>query len=184
MTDIVKRLRSFDVFSAPMEINGIMVSPVALMAADEIVRLREERDAARAQAANADAQCERDAERAERAEAERDQLKTAAGIDEWCKQFERANITLNEKLFALHESLEKTEAERDRLLESVKLLDALWHEYHDACASQLEDNERLKGALLQIASSGVNGESLNLSRIGHAGCINVAKDALKENEHD
>jgi hypothetical protein len=48
----------------------------------------------------------------------------------------------------------------------------------------LEDNERLKGALLQIASSGVNGESLNLSRIGHAGCINVAKDALKENEHD
>jgi hypothetical protein len=66
VADIVKRLRSFDVFNAPMDIDGIMVSPVALMAADEIVRLREERDTARAQAANADAQCERDAERAER----------------------------------------------------------------------------------------------------------------------
>ena len=108
MTDIVKRLRSFDVFNAPMDIEGVMVSPVALMAADEIVRLREERDAARAQAANADAQCERDAERA----------------------------------------------------------------------------ERMRDALLQIASSGVDGESLNLSRVGHAGCINVAKDALKDGSHD
>lgn len=106
MTDIVKRLRSFDVFNAPMNINGIMVSPLSLMAADEIVRLREERDTARAQAANADAQCERDAERA----------------------------------------------------------------------------KRLRNALLQIASSGVDGESLNLSRVGHAGCINVAKDALKEDD--
>ena len=44
MTDIVKRLRSFDVFNAPMDIDGIMVSPVALMAADEIERLRAERD--------------------------------------------------------------------------------------------------------------------------------------------
>ncbi len=87
MADIVKRLRSFDVFNAPMDIEGVMVSPVALMAADEIVRLRAERD-------------------------------------------------------------------------------------------------RLRNALLQIASSGVDGESLNLSRVGHAGCINVAKDALKENEHD
>jgi hypothetical protein len=40
----------------------------------------------------------------------------------------------------------------------------------------------MKDALLQIASSGVDGESLNLSRVGHAGCINVAKDALKEND--
>jgi hypothetical protein len=40
MTDIVKRLRSFDVFNAPMDIEGVMVSPVALMAADEIERLR------------------------------------------------------------------------------------------------------------------------------------------------
>ncbi len=44
MTDIVKRLRSFDVFNAPMDIEGVMVSPVALMAADEIERLRAERD--------------------------------------------------------------------------------------------------------------------------------------------
>ena len=44
MADIVKRLRSFDVFNAPMDIDGIMVSPVALMAADEIERLRAERD--------------------------------------------------------------------------------------------------------------------------------------------
>jgi hypothetical protein len=44
MTDIVKRLRSFDVFNAPMDIDGIMVSPVALMAADEIERLLGERD--------------------------------------------------------------------------------------------------------------------------------------------
>jgi len=44
VTDIVKRLRSFDVFNAPMDIDGIMVSPVALMAADEIERLRAERD--------------------------------------------------------------------------------------------------------------------------------------------
>lgn len=44
MTDIVKRLRSFDVFNAPMDIEGVMVSPVALMAADEIVRLRAECD--------------------------------------------------------------------------------------------------------------------------------------------
>ena len=40
MTDIVERLRSSDVFNAPMTINYTMVSPVALMAADEIVRLR------------------------------------------------------------------------------------------------------------------------------------------------
>ena len=51
---------------------------------------------------------------------ERDQLKTAAGIDEWCRQFERANITLNERLFAMHERLEKTEAERDRLRDALK----------------------------------------------------------------
>jgi hypothetical protein len=44
VTDIVKRLRSFDVFNAPMDIEGVMVSPVALMAADEIERLRAERD--------------------------------------------------------------------------------------------------------------------------------------------
>lgn len=41
MTDIVERLRSSDVFNAPMTINYTMVSPVALMAADEIERLRE-----------------------------------------------------------------------------------------------------------------------------------------------
>lgn len=41
MTDIVKRLRSFDVFNAPMTVEGVMISPVALMAADEIERLCE-----------------------------------------------------------------------------------------------------------------------------------------------
>lgn len=44
------------------------------------------------------------------------------------------------------------------------------------------ERDRMKDALLQIASSGVDGESLNLSGVGHAGCINVAKDALKEND--
>ncbi len=42
------------------------------------------------------------------------------------------------------------------------------------------ERDRLRNALLQIASSGVDGESLNLSRVGHTGCINVAKDALGE----
>ena len=40
MSDITKRLRSSDVFNAPMTVNDTMVSPVALMAADEIERLR------------------------------------------------------------------------------------------------------------------------------------------------
>jgi hypothetical protein len=44
MSDIVKRLRSSDVFNAPMNINDTMISPVALMAADEIVRLRKNND--------------------------------------------------------------------------------------------------------------------------------------------
>lgn len=56
----------------------------------------------------------------ERMQAERDQLKTEAGIDEWCKQFERANRNLNDKLFALHERLEATEAERDRMREALR----------------------------------------------------------------
>jgi len=46
----------------------------------------------------------------------------------------------------------------------------------------LAERDRLRDALLQIASSGVDGESLNLSRVGHAGCINVAKDALGEDK--
>jgi hypothetical protein len=41
MTDIVRRLRSSDVLSAPVTIEGVEVSPLALMAADEIERLRE-----------------------------------------------------------------------------------------------------------------------------------------------
>jgi len=126
VTDIVKRLRSFDVFNAPMDIEGVMVSPVALMAADEIVRLRAERDTAEA--------------RATAAEAARDAL--------------LSNAT-NAALPALARA-DRAEEERDRL----------------------------RDALLQIASSGVDGESLNLSRVGHAGCINVAKDALKEGKHD
>lgn len=40
MTDITKRLRSSDVFNAPVTVNDTIVSPVALMAADEIERLR------------------------------------------------------------------------------------------------------------------------------------------------
>ena len=40
MSDITKRLRSSDVFNAPVTVNDTMVSPVALMAADEIDRLR------------------------------------------------------------------------------------------------------------------------------------------------
>jgi hypothetical protein len=40
MTDITRRLRSSDVFNAPMTVNDTMVSPAALMAADEIDRLR------------------------------------------------------------------------------------------------------------------------------------------------
>ena len=40
MSDITRRLRSSDVFNAPMTVNDTMVSPVALMAADEIERLR------------------------------------------------------------------------------------------------------------------------------------------------
>ena len=40
MSDITKRLRSSDVFNAPVTVNDTMVSPVALMAADEIERLR------------------------------------------------------------------------------------------------------------------------------------------------
>ncbi len=54
MTDIVERLRTLNADFLHEE------------AADEIERLRGERDTARAQAANADAQCERDAELVER----------------------------------------------------------------------------------------------------------------------
>jgi hypothetical protein len=60
MTDIVERLRVNAWRSDGWNRQD------ATEAADEIVRLREERDTARTQAANADAQCERDAERAER----------------------------------------------------------------------------------------------------------------------
>jgi hypothetical protein len=77
MTDIVKRLRSSDVFIAPMNIEDVMISPVAMMAADEIERLREERD----RLANDLAQAHRDIlpwlERAGRLTGENDRLRAA-----------------------------------------------------------------------------------------------------------
>jgi len=101
---------------------------------------------------------------------ERDQLKTAAGIDEWCRQFERANITLNEKLFALHERLEKqavrlvrVEAERDRLRDALSgLLGVV--DWANASLASGEDEQWIHGQLMRAA--------------GHA------RTALKENEHD
>jgi len=68
------------------------------------------------------------------------------------------------------------------------LIEQSWAEYRGPCPSAEEfaaikaERDRMKDALLQIASSGVDGESMNLSGVGHAGCINVAKDALKEND--
>lgn len=47
--------------------------------------------------------------------------------------------------------IELLRAERDLLREDIKLLDELWHEYHDACVSQLEENDRLKRALVFAA---------------------------------
>jgi hypothetical protein len=44
MIDIVKRLRSSDVLNAPVNVEGVEVSPIALMAATEIEMLRAERD--------------------------------------------------------------------------------------------------------------------------------------------
>lgn len=60
--------------------------------------------------------------------------------------------------------------------------DLVWPGHTDLVVWLLAERDRMRDALLQIASSGVDGESLNLSRVGHAGCISVAKDALKEND--
>jgi len=99
MTDIVDRLRLTNADFLHEE------------AADEIVRLREERDTARAQAANADAQCERDAERAERAEAERDHWKNYSASQG--RALQGGVVIPNEEYAALC-------AERDRLRDALK----------------------------------------------------------------
>ena len=45
------------------------------------------------------------------------------------------------------QQLHNVEAERDQLRENIKLLDGLWHEYHDAYVLQVEENDRLKNDL-------------------------------------
>jgi hypothetical protein len=91
MTDILKRLRSFDVFNAPMDIDGIMVSPVALMAADEIERLRKK-------LAWWDEQSREMLEAVEKAEAERDRLREALWdcVETWRPLLADADLTAHE----------------------------------------------------------------------------------------
>jgi hypothetical protein len=43
--------------------------------------------------------------------------------------------------------------EIERLRDSIKLLDALWHEYHDTCVSLTEERDRLREALRDIVEA-------------------------------
>jgi chromosome segregation ATPase len=106
-------------------------------------------------------------------------------IDALRESCERAMLAVGKVVARLHEveSLRiNAEAERDKLLESVKLLDALWHEYHDACVSLTEERDRLQKALEKIAAR-VDRLTGGLTYTEKA-TRDIARAALKETGHD
>jgi Ni,Fe-hydrogenase III large subunit len=76
------------------------------------------------------------------------------------------------------DEIERLLVERDELQESIKLLDELWHGYHDSYVSQLEKCDRMKDVLHRISlgsqNSGTTKEDLGRE----------ARAALKEAGHE
>lgn len=69
-------------------------------------------------------------------------------LDEAEKAQRKGHLLLAEVCRDASDQLGLVMEERDRLLESVKLLDSLWHEYHDAFVLKLEESDRLRAAIL------------------------------------
>jgi hypothetical protein len=97
-------------------------------------------------------------------------------LDEAEKAQRKGHLVLAEVCRDASDQLGLVMDERDRLLESVELLDALWHEYHDACVSQLEENDRLRQALERAADT--------LSDASLLDAWADARAALKETGHE
>jgi chromosome segregation ATPase len=131
MTDIVEQLRMLQ--SGAAWVCGETAATLE-DAADEIEQmgaritaLEAERNVERANAETLDAICRR-------TEAERD----AAIMDADMQAREVGNMEYNARILM---------DEITQLRENIKLLDGLWHEYHDDCVLHLEEIDRLKESL-------------------------------------
>lgn len=70
-----------------------------------------------------------------------------------------------------------------RLRENITLLDGLWHEYHDAYVSQLEENDRLRELIAEWKEEPVGGISkfgvVYLSPERVAAIVDPLKESLR-----